>query len=126
MGACDGFYHLMNADERLNMNTITRDELKTLLDENENTTLVETLPEKSYRDFHLPGAINVPLGEDFDEEIQKAVPDTEQRVVVYCQDKACDASPKAGSRMEQLGYKNVLDYEAGKMDWKNAGLPVVS
>ena len=36
----------------------------------------------------------------------------------------CPASPKAGQRMEELGYQNVFDYEAGKQDWQEAGLPI--
>jgi hypothetical protein len=43
---------------------------------------------------------------------------------VYCYDTDCDASPKAARRMEDLGYQTVYDYEAGKVDWKEAGLPV--
>lgn len=74
--------------------------------------------------FHLPGAINVPLGDDFEERIQKAVPHRDREVVVYCYDDDCDASPKAAKKMEKLGYTKVLDYEGGKMDWKSAGLPV--
>jgi rhodanese-related sulfurtransferase len=45
-------------------------------------------------------------------------------VIVYCHDEDCDASPKAARRMDALGYQRVYDYEAGKVDWKQAGLPV--
>jgi hypothetical protein len=45
-------------------------------------------------------------------------------VVVYCLNADCEASRKAGGRMEELGYEHVLDYKAGKMDWEEAGLPV--
>lgn len=44
--------------------------------------------------------------------------------MVYCYDADCTASPKAAERIEALGYRSVYDYEAGKMDWKQAGLPV--
>jgi rhodanese-related sulfurtransferase len=108
------------------METITRDELKKGMDQNGDFTLVDVLPEKSYRKFHLPGAINVPVGEGFDEAIQEAVPDKSRPVVVYCKDSDCPASPKAARRMEDLGYEKVYDYEAGKEDWKAAGLPVES
>ena len=39
-------------------------------------------------------------------------------------DRACTASPKAAQKMDELGYQQVYDYEAGKMDRKEAGLPV--
>jgi len=107
------------------MNIITREELNKKLGEN-SLTLVEVLGEDYYRKFHLPGAINVPLGDDFDERIESAVPDKSRPVVVYCQNKDCDASPKAAERLDKLGYEEVYDYEAGKDDWREAGLPVES
>ena len=105
------------------MKTIDRNQLKQKLESN-GVALVEVLAPDAYREFHLPHAINVPLGEQFETDIQQAVPDKTQPVVVYCQDEQCNASPKAAKKMEDLGYKNVFDYEAGKVDWKAAGLPV--
>jgi len=106
------------------MRTIDRDTLKRKMDAGEDFKLIEVLPESSFDDFHLPGAINVPLSaEDFDDKVQSAAGKDEQ-VIVYCKDTACDASPKAARRMEQLGFADVLDYEAGKDDWRAASLPV--
>jgi rhodanese-related sulfurtransferase len=107
------------------MTTIDRSQLQRMMDE-AAVTVVEVLDKKYYNKFHLPGALNVPLSSDFDREIQEAVPDKSEPVAVYCMDEACDASPQAAQRMEQLGYERVYDYEAGKMDWKEAGLPVES
>lgn len=105
------------------MNTVSRDELKTMLDEN-RVTLIEVLGLEQFQNFHLPGAINVPLDDDFDQRIQQAVPDKQQPVVVYCLDAECQASPTAAQRMEELGFDHVYDYEPGKEDWKAAGLPI--
>jgi rhodanese-related sulfurtransferase len=107
------------------MQTIARDELKARIDRGDDTKVVEVLAENQYRQGHLPTAINVPLGEDFDSGIENAVPDKNQEVVVYCASKECTASPKAARRMDELGYKRVLDYEEGKADWREAGLPLV-
>lgn len=106
------------------MQTITRDELNEQLGNDDGLTVVEVLDEKYYRKFHLPGAVNVPLEDDFDKKIQEAVPDKSKPVVVYCADRDCHASPKAARRMDELGYREVYDYEDGKMDWKEAGMPV--
>jgi rhodanese-related sulfurtransferase len=106
------------------MKTITRDELTTKIDGGEQLVLVEVLDRDQFEKFHLPGAINVPVAGDFDHFIQKAVPDRNQPVVVYCANASCNASPKAAERMDRLGYMEVYDYEAGKQDWKEAGLPV--
>ena len=105
------------------METISRDETKELI-KNNGITVVEVLDEQNYHEFHLPGAVNVPLDENFDERIQTMIPDKDSTVLLYCWDAECLASPKAAERMEDLGYTHVLGYEAGKVDWKEAGLPV--
>ncbi len=105
------------------MQTITREQLKRELDAPSNPVVIEVLPPKYFHEFHLPSAINVPLGPQFDQQIQRAVPDKHQRVVVYCRDQECTASEKAATAMEQAGYTGVVHYQAGKEDWKRAGLP---
>jgi rhodanese-related sulfurtransferase len=106
------------------MKKISREELKQKIENEDELKLVEVLGPKYYKKFHLPGAINVPIEEGFEEAIQTAVPDKTDPVVVYCYDKDCSASPKAARAMEELGYENVFDYEAGKTDWNDAGLPI--
>jgi len=107
------------------MQLIDRQDLKEMM-EKKDVTVVEVLGQEAYNAFHLPGAINVPLSGDFAAEIQEAVPDKSQPVVVYCMDEDCDASPKAAERMDQLDYEAVYDYAAGKKDWREAKLPVVT
>lgn len=104
------------------MKSISREALNERL-ANDGIALVEVLSPEYYRKFHLPGALNVPLDDQFDEHIQEAVPNKDRTVVVYCYDSECQASPKAARRMEELGYRQVFDYEAGKVDWQEAGLP---
>ncbi|NPD21768.1 rhodanese-like domain-containing protein [Alterinioella nitratireducens] len=105
------------------MQTTDRDALKEKIDGREDMTLIEVLGPESYADYHLPGAINIPAGaENFDERAQAAARKDDQ-VIVSCKDEECDASPRAGRRLEELGFTNVLDYEAGKEDWRAAGLP---
>mgnify|MGYP006289146487 CR=1 FL=1 len=106
------------------MQTISRDELKSKMDRNGDLAIVDVLSPEQYKEGHLPGAINVPVGEQFKHSIQQAVPDKGQAVVLYCANKECSASPKAAQQMDELGYERVYDYEAGKADWKNAGLPL--
>jgi rhodanese-related sulfurtransferase len=107
------------------MQTIDRAELCRWIDEGRDFALVEVLSPQAYRSFHLPNAINVPVDQKrFEAAIERAVPAKARPVVVYCHDRDCNASPQAAERMERSGYAQVFDYEAGKMDWKNAGLPV--
>jgi rhodanese-related sulfurtransferase len=107
--------------ENADMQTISREQVKRKINSNDNVVVIETLDPKYYEKFHLPNAINIPLDERFDQQVQQKVPDKNTPVIVYCMDKECDASPKAAKRLEKLGYENVFDYEEGKVDWKKAG-----
>ena len=104
------------------MQVITREDLIRRLG-SEDLKLVEVLSPEQYREYHLPGAVNVPLDDSFDESIRQAVRDPQQPAVVYCANEQCNASTQAAKRMEDLGYRKVYDYAAGKADWKGAGLP---
>jgi hypothetical protein len=44
-------------------------------------------------------------------------------VVVYCWDALCDTSPRAATRLEQLGF-DVYDYGLSKVDWMAHSLPM--
>ncbi len=104
---------------------ITREELKAKIDWDEDLVVVETLGSRYYEDAHLPGAINIPHTEV--EELAPAMlPDKSADIVVYCSNKACQNSPQAARRLTALGYENVYDYEEGKQDWIEAGLPTES
>ncbi len=104
---------------------IRREELKAKLDDGEGVVVVETLGPRYYEDVHLPGAINIPHTE-VDELAPRLLPDKSAQVVVYCSNRACQNSPQAARRLAALGYENVYDYEEGKQDWIEAGLPTES
>jgi rhodanese-related sulfurtransferase len=108
------------------MQTLDRGQTQNLIEERHDLAVVDVLEPGAFRKFHLPGATNVPLDENFVENIQRVAPDKSQPVLVYCMNTECDASSKAARKLDELGYREVYDYEAGKMDWKDAGLPVES
>jgi len=105
------------------MSQINRDQLKKMMDENV-ATIVEVLDAASYTKFHIPTAVNVPLEENFDDQIVKMLPDREHPVVLYCMDIDCPASGKAEERMQALGYSHVYHYKGGKSEWRSSGLPI--
>lgn len=106
------------------METVSRQEAKNLINQRKDLTVVETLENEYFRKFHLPGAWNVPFDNGFDEQIQSVAPDKVAPILVYCLDAGCESSAKAARRLVELGYAEVYDYEAGKVDWTEAGLPV--
>ncbi len=83
--------------------------------------LVEVLPAEEYDELHLPGAINLPLKEldaQHAERLDRARP-----VVVYCWDALCDMSPRAATRLEELGFE-AYDYALSKVDWMAHAMPM--
>ncbi len=108
------------------MQTINREQLKEKMQFGSDFVLVEVLPAHDYERFHLPGAMNIPAGPDFEAKATHAIPNKSQTVVVYCSDSECDASAVAAARLEALGYRDVQEYAAGKVDWQQSGLPVES
>jgi rhodanese-related sulfurtransferase len=102
---------------------IDRDTLKRKLEGAPRPTLAEALPEKYWRDWHLPGARHLP--HDQVERLAASVlPDKTAEIVLYCASATCQNSHIAARRLEQLGYGNVAVYAGGKQDWQEAGLPV--
>jgi rhodanese-related sulfurtransferase len=100
------------------MKLIDRSTLRTKLG---RVTLVEALPEKYYRDGHLPGAKHLP--HDQVRQLAPAVlPDKDAEIVVYCASNSCQNSHIAAQVLEQLGYTHVFVYADGKQDWQEAGL----
>jgi rhodanese-related sulfurtransferase len=61
---------------------IDRDEVQRLI--GEGAQLVEVLPPEEYEEWHLPGAISIPLRK-IDEEADQRL-DRDLPVVVYCWD----------------------------------------
>jgi rhodanese-related sulfurtransferase len=61
---------------------IDRQQVQQLVDQ--GAQLVEVLPPEEYEEWHLPGAINIPLRKIDDEARQKLDPG--RPVIVYCWD----------------------------------------
>jgi rhodanese-related sulfurtransferase len=106
----------------MNNKTISRADLHDAI-ENNTVTVVEALPAEYYNDAHLPGAINIPHTEVRD-LAPELLPDKDAAIVVYCANEPCPNSGIAAHVLTKLGYTNVRDYEGGKQDWRDAGLPV--
>jgi len=107
------------------MRHITREELRSALDNGAGVTLVEALPERYWRDGHIRGALQIDHTE-VGEKAEALLPDKGARIVVYCASTECQNSAKAARTLEDLGYTEVYEYAEGKQHWVEAGLPLVS
>jgi len=99
---------------------ISHDELRRKIDSGEKFTLVDALQPGYYHTGHLPGAINIPVGQ-VAELAPTMLPDKNADIVVYCGGPTCNAAEKAATELAALGYTSVRDYKQGKQGWKEAG-----
>lgn len=101
------------------MAEITTDELVELKNQGKDFVLVDVLGEKYFNEEHIPGAINIPYEDIAAEALDRF--DKDQKIILYCKNKACTASPEAAEKLEKIGFKDVYDYDEGLQGWKDAG-----
>ena len=102
------------------MKTISAEELKKKIDAKEEFVLVDVLSKESFEGKHVPTSINIPVDE-IENKSSSELADKNQEIVVYCASTDCHASPNAAKKVEELGYTNVVDFEAGIAGWQDAG-----
>jgi len=83
-------------------------------------TVLDVRPEDEFALGHLPGAVNIPLGE-LEKKLVDLDPD--QEIVAYCRGPYCVLSYEAVATLRARGFK-VRRLEDGLPEWRAAGLPV--
>lgn len=68
--------------------------------------LIDVRTDKEYQDGHLKNAINIPYNK-IGKEINGAVQDKDQTIVVYC--RSGRRSAIAEKTLKGLGYNNIID-----------------
>lgn len=83
-------------------------------------TVLDVRPVDEYALGHLPGAVNIPLGEL---EARLAELDPSQAIVAYCRGPYCVLSYEAVALLRERGFcvRRLVD---GLPEWRGAGLPV--
>jgi rhodanese-related sulfurtransferase len=109
--------------EKIMTKTIDREELSRRLAGANPPVLAEALPEKYFRDWHLPGARHLPH-DKVEQLAASVVPDKSAEIVVYCANRNCQDSHVAAGKLARMGYENVAVYAGGKQEWSEAGLAV--
>ncbi|MGE3977886.1 MAG: ArsR/SmtB family transcription factor [Nitrospira sp.] len=105
--------------QRDTLEAISRTELVTRLRDG-MVTVLDVRPPEEYSLGHLPGAINIPIG-----ELKRRLADLPKRreVVAYCRGPYCVWSVEAVATLRAKGYR-VRRLEDGYPEWKAAGLDV--
>ena len=99
---------------------ITKDELVSMRNSDERFKIIDVLSKESYEREHIKGAISIPLA-DIDKETTRMLKRSDT-LAVYCASFECTASTMAAKKLEELGFKYVLDYKGGLKEYKEAGL----
>ena len=85
-------------------------------------TVLDVRPEEEFRLGHLPGAVNIPLGE-LHERLEELDPDRE--VIAYCRGAYCVFSFEAVAALRAQG-RAARRLEDGYPEWKAAGYEVAA
>ena len=99
---------------------ITIEQLLEMIENKDNFKLVEVLSEDSYKEGHIPGAINIPV-DRLQKEASSKLEKTDT-IVVYCASYHCNASTRAAEMLLNMGYKKTLDFKGSKKLWVDSGL----
>lgn len=109
------------------MQTIDAQELKRKIDANEDFVFLNVLSREYFDKEHIPGSDNIPYdSEDFVQKVEERAGGKETEIVVYCANTECTASPKAAEKLEDAGFTNVIDFEGGMEEWKDAEYAVAA
>jgi ArsR family transcriptional regulator len=85
-------------------------------------TILDVRPEDEFALGHLPGAVNIPLGEL---EARLGEIDPKHEIVAYCRGPYCVLSYEAVAALRARGF-NAHRLQDGLPEWRAAGLPVVT
>ena len=100
---------------------LTLEQLNARRSVNPNLVLVEALPQKYFRDGHLPDARHLPH-DQVRNLAASVLPERTAEIVVYCASSTCQNSHVAARQLEELGYTRVAVFPGGKKEWVEAGL----
>jgi rhodanese-related sulfurtransferase/DNA-binding transcriptional ArsR family regulator len=106
-------------DARDEMEPITREELAARMRDG-LVTLIDVRPPDEFALGHVPGAINVPLGEL---ETRLSDFDPHREVVAYCRGPWCVLSFEAIAMIRDRGFR-ARRLQDGMPEWKAAGMAV--
>lgn len=107
--------HMKPAD----VNTIARDQLWGKLQRHEPFKLVMALSEFAFRAKRIPGSLHFNTAAEMFAALGK-----NDEIVVYCSNVDCHSSLAVYQALRDHGYKRLLHYPGGLIDWEAANLPL--
>ena len=90
------------------------------LTESKSAVIIDVNGSESYKEGHVPTALNFDTIED---KLAASLPaDKKTLIVAYCGNPKCGAYLRAAKAAKSLGYTNVKHMAEGIAGWKAAGL----
>lgn len=92
--------------------TLTPEEAKARLDENQDAIILDVRTQEEYGEGHIPGAVCFP-----NEDIQPELPlpfEKDAEILVYC--RSGHRSAQAAEKLAAMGFTHVADF-GGIQDW---------
>lgn len=89
---------------------IDYEEMKTILKNDINATLVDVRSPQEYREGHLDGSINIPLYE-LERNCEELLKEKGNTIILVCQSGS--RSRKAQKTLESVGYSSVYQLKGG-------------
>jgi phage shock protein E len=93
--------------------TITPEAAKKILDEDNNSILLDVRTESEYNSKHIPNSKLIPVDE-LENRAEDELSDKNATIIVYC--RSGNRSKTASKKLLDLGYQNVYDL-GGIIDW---------
>lgn len=91
---------------------LTPEQLERVMRQDQSFTLINDLGQDAFNQQHIPGSINVPLGQPyFIQQVNHEACNKDVQIIVYRASRDCPASEKVRSKLEEAGYKNAYDYK---------------
>ncbi len=119
--------HLAEVDRLVNDYLRVKDDLEAIpahqlleMARDDLVTVLDVRPPEEYAAGHLPGAINIPLGE-LEQHLGNL--QTSKDVVAYCRGPHCVLAFDAVARLREQGI-NARRLDGGLPEWKLEGLPI--
>lgn len=91
--------------------------VKKLIDEKTYFVLIDSRPEKVFRQGTIPGSLSIPDSQ-FDKLAGRLPVDKEAKLIFYCGGFKCPLSSSSALKARALGYQNVFVFPAGYPAWQ--------
>ncbi|MGM0533931.1 MAG: rhodanese-like domain-containing protein [Campylobacterota bacterium] len=109
------------ADSDVELKKISKERAKTLYDK-DAALFIDARPAKLFKVGTIMGSVNIPSNLP-ESKVGLLPQDKDAKIVSYCNGPKCHHSSKLAKKLVKRGYSNVVVYDGGYPEWKEAEYP---